>query len=238
LARNPGMYNYRGLRGIGNMGNMGQGMYQDGPRHPIQGLGQNGEPLSVAKSNAAQRALEQREIVKSNIGENIWTDLTSGKTYKISPFTITARNLDAALSAFTAQSSEQTIGTFTVPVGTELMFAKPRFARGDIESPHIFANLTSNGTAAINDGVFRVRVFDSQAHFEKFIPLEVSMEKLNAASAIDIDQRVYFNSQTPGRAVSGDVIRLAIDPQGGATTFDTTNARVVLELIRLSVLAG
>lgn len=233
MARNPGMYNYRGLRGLG------QGMYQDGPRHPIQGLGQNGEPLSVAKNNAAQRALEQREIVKSNIGENIWTDLTSGKTYKISPFTITARNLDGTgLSAFTAQSSEQTIGTFTVPVGTELMFAKPRFARGDIESPHIFANLTSNGTAAINDGVFRVRVFDSQAHFEKFIPLEVSMEKLNAASAIDIDQRVYFNSQTPGRAVSGDVIRLAIDPQGGATTFDTNNARVVLELIRLSVLAG
>jgi hypothetical protein len=118
------------------------------------------------------------------------------------------------------------------------MFAKPRFARGDIESPHIFANLTSDGTAIINDGVFRVRVFDSQAHFEKFIPLEVSMEKLNAASAIDIDQRVYFNSQTPGRAVSGDVIRLAIDPQGTATTFSATNARVTMELIRLAVLAG
>ena len=230
--RNPGMYNYRGLRG------MGQGMYQDGPRQPIQGLGANGEPVSQAKANAAQRALEQREIVKSNIGENIWTDLTSGKTYKISPFTITSRNLTTGPTAFAGDTNEQIIGTFTVPVGTELMFAKPRFARGDIESPHIFANLTSDGTAIINDGVFRVRVFDSQAHFEKFIPLEVSMEKLNAASAIDIDQRVYFNSQTPGRAVSGDVIRMAIDPQGTATNFSATNARVTMELIRLAVLAG
>ena len=54
MARYPGMYSYRGMRGLG------QGMYQDGPNKPMQGLGSNGEPLSVAQRNAAQRALEQK----------------------------------------------------------------------------------------------------------------------------------------------------------------------------------
>jgi len=235
MARKPGMYSYRGLRGLG------QGMYQDGPDAPMRGLGQ--ASLNTAQANAAARALEQRELVKANIGENIWTDLTSGKTYKISPFTITDRLLTGFTGTVaTTVTSEQTLGTYDIPVGTELMFAKPRFARGDIESPHIFASIVDNATpaAAVNAGVFRVRVFDSQNHFEKFIPLEVSLEKLNAASAIDIDQRVYFNSQTPGRAVAGDTVRFTLDPQGVAlgATVDLDASTVVAELIRLSVLAG
>lgn len=233
MARNPGMYSYRGLRGLG------QGMYQDGPNPPMRGLGANGGNLASAQANAAQRALEQRELVKANIGENVWTDLTSGKTYKISPFTITK----ASLSDFSGDvtfSNEQTLGTFDVPVGTELMFAKPRFARGDIESPHIWAYIVDSQTDAteLTNGIFRVRVFDSQNHFEKFIPLEVSVEKLNNASSIDIDQRIYYNSQTPGRAVAGDTVRFTIDAQGTQTTVDRDESRLTTELIRLSVLAG
>lgn len=235
MARYPGMYSYRGMRGLG------QGMYQDGPNKPMQGLGQNGVSTSVAQANAAQRALEQRELVKANIGENVWTDLTSGKTYKISPFTLTKSSISGFPSGTQAlTATEFTLGTFAVPVGTELMFAKPRFARGDIESPHIFATIVDNTSPtalAINTGIFRVRVFDSQNHFEKFIPLEVSTEKLNAASAIDIDQRVYFNSQTPGRAVAGDTVRFTINAEA-SVTMDGAASRVTMELIRLSVLAG
>jgi hypothetical protein len=237
MSRRPGMYNYRGMRGLG------QGMYQTSPQHPMQGLGQ-GEPLSVAQRNAAQRALEQRELVKQNIGENIWTDLTSGKTYKIAPFTITNASLDAAPADIPVTATgETTWGKFTVPVGTELMFAKPRFARGDIESPHcfgVFADPTSPTPVNFTAGIVRVRVFDSQNHYEKFVPLEVSMEKFNAASAIDIDQRIYFNSQTPGRAVAGDVVRIALDFQGTAPVgiVEADNSRFTMELIRLSVIAG
>jgi len=236
MSRRPGMYNYRGMRGLG------QGMYQTSPNHPMQGLGQ-GEPLSVAQRNAAQRALEQRELVKQNIGENIWTDLTSGKTYKIAPFTITKASLDAAPADIpVAQNGETTWGTYTIPVGTELMFAKPRFARGDIESPHCFGVFADAATPAValQQGIVRVRVFDSQNHYEKFVPLEVSMEKFNAASAIDIDQRIYFNSQTPGRAVAGDVVRIAVDAQGTNWSGVVTAAasRFTMELIRLSVIAG
>jgi hypothetical protein len=235
MARNPGMYSYRGLRGLG------QGMYQDGPNQPMRGLGANGGNLASAQANAAQRALEQRELVKANIGENVWTDLTSGKTYKISPFTITKNSLTGFEDDQTF-TDEYTLGTFDIPVGTELMFAKPRFARGDIESPHIWATLNSSNTPAtegdVTNGIFRVRVFDSQNHFEKFIPLEVSVEKLNSASAIDIDQRIYYNSQTPGRAVAGDTVRFTVDGQGTSTTIDLDNSRITTELIRLSVLAG
>lgn len=237
MSRNPGMFNYRGMRGVG------QGMYQDGPNQPMQGLGQNG--LQSAQTNAAQRALEQRELVKANIGENVWTDLTSGKTYKISPFTITKASLAGWPATDLTETGEYTIATFSVPVGTELMFAKPRFARGDIESPHIFGKLNGApaGSPAVDPGlltagIFRVRVFDSQSHFEKFIPLEVSVEKLNGASAIDIDSRIYYNSQTPGRAVAGDVIRFTIDNQGTSGTFGNGESRITTELIRLSVLAG
>ena len=182
--------------------------------------------------------------MKANIGENVWTDLTSGKTYKISPFTITKASLANWPAADLTETGEYTIATFSVPVGTELMFAKPRFARGDIESPHIFAVLHSLPagspavSAALTAGIFRVRVFDSQNHFEKFIPLEVSVEKLNAASSIDIDSRIYYNSQTPGRAVAGDTIRFTIDNQGTSGTFGTDESRLTTELIRLSVLAG
>jgi len=237
MARNPGMYSYRGLRGLGH------GMYQDGPNAPMRGLGQNGGNLASAQANAAQRALEQRELVKANIGENVWTDLTSGKTYKISPFTITKNSLTGFSGTTGAFSNEFTLGTFDVPVGTELMFAKPRFARGDIESPHIWAYLANNATTPVLEtaGIFRVRVFDSQNHFEKFIPLEVSVEKLNAASSIDIDQRIYYNSQTPGRAVAGDTVRFTVDGQGDVTnpiTIDRDLSRITTELIRLSVLAG
>ena len=205
----------------------------------MRGLGANGGNLASAQANAAQRALEQRELVKANIGENVWTDLTSGKTYKISPFTITKNSL----TGFTGDQTftdEYTLGTFDIPVGTELMFAKPRFARGDIESPHIWATLSSSRSAIgdVANGIFRVRVFDSQNHFEKFIPLEVSVEKLNAASAIDIDQRIYYNSQTPGRAVAGDTVRFTVDGQGASTTIDLDESRITTELIRLSVLAG
>jgi len=235
MARYPGMYSYRGMRGLG------QGMYQDGPNPPMQGLGQNGD-LSVAQRNAAQRALEQRELVKANIGENVWTDLTSGKTYKISPFTITKAQLsNFPAAAITGITSEQIIGTFSVPVGTELMFAKPRFARGDIESPHIFGSLEDDSTPAValTEGIFRVRVFDSQNHFEKFIPLEISIEKFNAGDAIDIDKRIYYNSQTPGRAVAGDTVRFAVDGTGITGGFDFgITSRITTELIRLSVLAG
>lgn len=232
MARHPGMYSYRGMRGLG------QGMYQDGPNKPMQGLGQNGE-LSVAQRNAAQRALEQRELVKANIGENVWTDLTSGKTYKISPFTMTKSSISGFTSTIALTATEVTLGTFSVPVGTELMFAKPRFARGDIESPHIFGILADNASpaVAINTGIFRVRVFDSQNHFEKFIPLEISAEKFNAASAIDIDSRIYFNSQTPGRAVAGDTVRFTFNAEA-SVTLDTADSRITMELIRLSVLAG
>ena len=234
MSRRPGMYNYRGMRGLG------QGMYQTSPNHPMQGLGQ-GEPLSVAQRNAAQRALEQRELVKQNIGENIWTDLTSGKTYKIAPFTITNASLDSApVDIPITATGQTTYGKFTVPVGTELMFAKPRFARGDIESPHCFGVFADATPTPFSAGIVRVRVFDSQNHYEKFVPLEVSMEKFNAASAIDIDQRIYFNSQTPGRAVAGDVVRIAVDFQGTAPSapVESTESRFTMELIRLSVIAG
>ena len=234
MSRRPGMYNYRGMKGLG------QGMYQTSPQQPMQGLGQ-GEPLSVAQRNAAQRALEQRELVKQNIGENIWTDLTSGKTYKIAPFTITKASLDTAPADIPITATgETTWGKFTIPVGTELMFAKPRFARGDIESPHCFGTFSSATPTASTAGIVRVRVFDSQNHYEKFVPLEVSMEKFNAASAIDIDQRIYFNSQTPGRAVAGDVVRVCADFQGTApfAVITAADSRFTMELIRLSVIAG
>jgi len=136
------------------------------------------------------------------------------------------------------KDGKQIFGEFIVPDDIPGIWFIPPI--GDIKErfgtfhgmPHIFASIRSLElpSTLINDGILRVEVLDSKK-FVKFVPLEISIEKLNIASAIHIDDRMYFTGHLMGVARPGDIIRLYIINSEGIS-ISGKNSRITMELIR------
>ena len=192
--------------------------------------------LNAMKATRDDQVLAQKELVKEQIAGSIFMDRVTGQAYRMLPTTIMS-GVNFALLNTVGSGVEEVIFNYQVPQGIEYLVAQPTGRMGDYYSPYLWGQLNDGASAPanINNGILRMRVFDAGGDTVKETILNIGTEAFNGADANDLNLRLYFNSPQPVRARDGDIIRGIII---SATAMVAANSRVVMQLIKLTKVAG
>jgi len=201
----------------------------------------------VAQKNALLRRLmaeqddkmlAKKELIKEQSAQTVFMDRVSEKGYRMIPATLySGANGDFTLSDTTGNGTDEQIFTYTVPNGIEYLFSQPVGRMGDWYSPRLYGNIYDGSTtpALINSGVMRIRIYDAGGDYVKGTALVTGLTEFNAASSVDLNQRLYFNAPNTLRAREGDEVRGTIN---AATAMEADNSSVTMVLVKLTKVAG
>jgi len=224
------------------------------PRLVFNGLGAAGKPAAprkltpteqrIAAKQAQQTqlqaqlrdsALAKREAMLEKERANLFYDKISGEQFKPFPFTLTELDLDGAAFTANVANRETTIGSYTVPNGTELLFRSVKQAMSgelDRSAPYMHGKLQTAAPLAV-PGLLRIKVFDSTENDLKGQAYVGSSIDFNNADPIDWNKRLFYTCERPVRAKGGD--RLVITLKAATVISPlVANSYIVLRALQLS----